>query len=91
VYPALVLVLLCEGCLRRRARSGAGCGVLRVWLVTARPGGPGIGSVLQSKARPEKLLHMTLDTLCDYVKAKDGPGGGIREMPFLYTVGDGEA
>jgi hypothetical protein len=43
------------------------------------------------KRAQKKLLHMTLDTICGYVKAKDGPGGGIREMPFLYTVSDGEA
>ena len=43
------------------------------------------------KRAQKKLLHMTLDTICGYVRAKDGPGGDIREMPFLYTVDDGEA
>jgi hypothetical protein len=43
------------------------------------------------KRARKKLLHMSLDTICGYVKAKDGPGGDIREMPFLYTVEDGEA
>jgi hypothetical protein len=43
------------------------------------------------KRAQKKLLHRTRDTICGYVRAKDGPGGDIREMPFLYTVDDGEA
>jgi hypothetical protein len=34
------------------------------------------------------LLHVSMDTICGQVRVKGGPGGS---MPFLYTVGDGEA
>ena len=80
--PILVLVPLCEGRVRRRARGGAGCGVLRLWLVTARPGGPGIGSVLQSNARPERTSPHDLGYICDYVKAKDDRGGALEKCRF---------
>ena len=43
------------------------------------------------KRSQKQLLSRTLDTICGYVRAKDGPRRDIREMPFLYTVNDGEA
>jgi hypothetical protein len=33
------------------------------------------------------LLHARMDSICGYVRA----GGDSRGMPFLYTIGDGEA
>jgi hypothetical protein len=43
------------------------------------------------KRAQRKLLDTTMDSICGYVKAKDGPRRKIRAMPFLYTVDDGEA
>jgi hypothetical protein len=43
------------------------------------------------KRAKKKLPHRTVDTVCGYVKATDGPGGEPRRMPFLFTVDDGEA
>lgn len=39
----------------------------------------------------KKLLHKTMDTICGYVRTKNGSGKGAREMPFLYTVNDDQA
>ena len=44
------------------------------------------------KRAQKKLLHRTMDTICGYVRAKNGSGGTARAgMPFVYTVDDGEA
>jgi hypothetical protein len=36
---------------------------------------------------PRNLLHMKMDTICGYVRAKNPSGGDIGGMPFLYVIG----
>ena len=59
--------------------------------IAARLEDPASAEFYNLQRARKNLLHTTMDTVCGYVKAKDGPGGDIREMPFLYTVDDGEA
>lgn len=51
---------------------------------------PGSAEFYDLKRAQKKLLHTTSDTICGYVRAKAGPAADTREMPFLYTVDDGE-
>ena len=59
--------------------------------IAARLEDPASAEFYNLQRARRNLLHTTMDTICGYVRAKDGPGRDIREMPFLYTVDDGEA
>ena len=52
---------------------------------------PGSAEFYDLKRAQKKLLHTTSDTICGFVRAKSGRGGDAREMPFLFTVDDGQA
>ena len=52
---------------------------------------PGSAEFYDLKRAQKKLLHTTSDTICGFVRSKNGPRGDTREMPFLFTVEDGQA
>jgi hypothetical protein len=59
--------------------------------IAARLENPASAEFYNLRRARKKLLNTTVDTICGYVRAKNGPGGNTGRMPFLYTVNDGEA
>ena len=55
--------------------------------IAAKFENPGSAEFYRLQRAQRNLRHMTLDTICGYVKAKDAPGGDTGGMPFLYIIG----
>jgi hypothetical protein len=58
--------------------------------ITAMMENPASAEFSKVKRAVKNLLDEPVDTICGYVKGKNASGGDTGEMPFLYTIRDGE-